>query len=275
MPRLSVDIDVVYLPWQTPREKALYEINQELAAIGQRISRLGIHARLIGSKELGETKLIVENETTQVKVEVNTVFRGSVLPIIRRGLNCKVSDLFGVEFEVPVLDSDELYAGKLVAALDRQHPRDLFDVWQLFQTTGITERMIDCLVIYLAGHNRTVHDVLFPHKKPVADEYERAFAGMTEIECSLETLLKTRSRLFHELPKRLTQAHRQFLNGLVKAQPDWSLLLCPHAEQLPALRWKLENLKLFRERRPKEFLQQAETLEAALKAGTIDEQSSG
>lgn len=27
MPRLSVDIDVVYLPWQTPRDEALQAIN--------------------------------------------------------------------------------------------------------------------------------------------------------------------------------------------------------------------------------------------------------
>jgi len=37
MPRLSVDIDVVYLPWQTPRDEALQAINQELAAIAQRV----------------------------------------------------------------------------------------------------------------------------------------------------------------------------------------------------------------------------------------------
>jgi hypothetical protein len=34
----------------------------------------------------------------------------------------RTSDLFGVEFQVPILAHDELYAGKLVAALDRQHP---------------------------------------------------------------------------------------------------------------------------------------------------------
>jgi len=268
MPRLSVDIDVVYLPWQTPREQALHEINQELAAISQRINTLGVHTRLIDSKNLGETKLIAENETAQVKVEVNTVFRGAVLPTTRRRLSRKVGDLFGVEFEVPVLAPDELYAGKLVAALDRQHPRDLFDVWQLFQTTGITEQMVECFVVYLAGHNRTVHDVLFPHEKPIAEEYERAFAGMPQIDCPLEALLETRTRLFHELPQRLTQTHRKFLNGLVRAQPDWSLLQCPHAGELPALRWKLENLKLFRKRRPKEFLKQAEMLETALSSGT-------
>ena len=42
MPRLSVDIDVVYLPWQTPRDEALQAINQELAAIAARLAPLTV-----------------------------------------------------------------------------------------------------------------------------------------------------------------------------------------------------------------------------------------
>ncbi len=151
MPRLSVDIDVVYLPWEVARDQALQAINQELAAIVQRVESLGLQARLIRSKDLGDTKLVVENDTSQVKVEVNVVFRGTVLPVKRRPLSAKTGNMFGVEFEVPILDPDELYAGKLVAALDRQHPRDLFDVWQLFETGGITDAMVECFVVYLAS----------------------------------------------------------------------------------------------------------------------------
>jgi len=114
MPRLSVDIDVVYIPWQVPREEALQAINQELAAIATRVAPLGVQTRLIRSKDLGDTKLIVENESNQVKIEVNVVFRGTVLPAERRPLSARTSDLFGVELEVPILAPDELYAGKLV-----------------------------------------------------------------------------------------------------------------------------------------------------------------
>ncbi|WP_368643954.1 nucleotidyl transferase AbiEii/AbiGii toxin family protein [Castellaniella ginsengisoli] len=267
MPRLSVDIDVVYRPWQTPRDQALLDINQELAAIAQRVERLGVQTRLIRSKDLGDTKLIVENETSQVKVEVNIVFRGTVLPIERRLLSARTGDLFGVEFAVPVLAPDELYAGKLVAALDRQHPRDLFDVWQLFQTGGLTDAMVECFVVYLAGHNRPTHEVLFGNDKDIVAEYERAFVGMTEVDCPLEVLLETRSQLRQELPQRLSAAHRQFLSGLARAQPDWSLLQCPHADQLPALRWKLANLATFQKRRPIDFAVQADALDAGLLSG--------
>jgi len=115
------------------------------------------------------------------------VFRGSVLPVERRPLSPKTSDLFGTEAALPILVPDELYAGKLVAALDRQHPRDLFDVWQLYASGGISDGMVECFVVYLAGHNRPPHEVLFGTDKDIAGEYGRAFVGMTEVDCSLDT----------------------------------------------------------------------------------------
>lgn len=266
MPRLSVDIDVVYLPRDVPREDAIRAIQSELTAIAQRAAALGLRTRLIGARDQRETKLIVGNDVGQVKVEVNLVFRGTVLPVERRVLSTRTADLFGVEFDVPVLAPDELYAGKLVAALDRQHPRDLFDVWQLYESGGISDGMVECFVIYLSGHNRPVHEVLFGNDKEIAAEYDRAFVGMTEVECSLKTLLDTRMRLKEELPRRLSERHKQFLSGLSRATPDWSLLQCAHVAQLPALRWKLGNLETFRERRPAEFSRQLELLEAGLAA---------
>jgi Uncharacterized conserved protein len=264
MPRLSVDIDVAYRPWQTKRDEALQAITDELATISQRLEPLGVQTRLIRSKDLADTKLIVENESSQVKIEVNVVFRGTALPVEYRSLSTRTSDLFGVEFETPILARDELYAGKLVAALDRQHPRDLFDVWQLYESGGLTKGMAECFVIYLAGHNRPPHEVLFGTEKDVSAEYERAFVGMTEVECSLDTLLVARSQLRHDLPRLLTDKHKQFLVGLVRAQPDWSLLECRHAKELPALRWKLANLEAFRKRRPTEFAAQADALQSGL-----------
>ena len=58
MPRLSVDIDVVYRPWETQRDEALQAINDELATISQRVQLLGLQTRLIRSKDLGDTKCV-------------------------------------------------------------------------------------------------------------------------------------------------------------------------------------------------------------------------
>ena len=106
--------------------------------------------------------------------------------------------------------------------------------------------------------------MLFGNDKDIAAEYERAFIGMTEVPCSLDTLLEAHARLRFELPRRLTAMHRQFLTGLVRAEPDWSLMQYPHAADLPALRWKLANLETFRKRRPADFKTRAEALDAGL-----------
>ena len=168
MPRLSVDIDVVFQPRQMPRDEALAAIDAELTAIARRVEKLGLRTRALRRADGGDTKLIVENDAAQVKIEVNTVFRGTLLPVQRRPLNAKTADLFGVEFDTPILARDELYAGKLVAAFDRQHPRDLFDVWQLYRSGGLTDGMLECFVVYLAGHNRPPHEVLFGNDKDIA-----------------------------------------------------------------------------------------------------------
>ena len=264
MPRLSVDIDVVYTPWQTPRDQALKAISDELDAIAGRLGRLGLTTRKVTSRELGDTKLLIENAQAQVKVEVNVVFRGTVLPVERHPLSPKTADLFSVALELPVLAPAELYGSKLVAAMDRQHPRDLFDVLKMFESGGLSDAAVECFVTYLAGHNRPIHEVLFGHEKDIAYEYQQNFVGMTTEPISLDALLKTRARLREELPQRLTPKHQQFLAGLARAQPDWALLQCPHASELPALRWKLDNLQTFSQRRPADFEKQAATLDALL-----------
>ena len=265
MPRLSVDIDVVYTPWQPPREQALPAIAGELDANAGRLTPLGLRTRKIASKDLGDTKLVIDSGDSQVTVEVNVVFRGTVLPIEQRALSPKTAETFSAELQLPILAPDELYGRKLVAAMDRQHPRDLFDVWQMFESDGLSDAAVECFVTYLAGHNRPIHEVLFGNDKDIAHEYRNHFVGMTAEPTSLDTLLDIRSQLRSELPRRLTNGQRQFLIGLTRAEPDWSLLQCPHAADLPALRWKLSNLLTFRQRRPADFTRQAEVLESKLR----------
>ncbi len=264
MPRLSVDIDVVYRPWQTPREEALAAVADEIDAIAERLASRGMRTRKVAARDLDDTKLLIEYQGSQVKVEVNVVFRGTVLPVERRTLTVSTAEMFGAELELPVLATAELYGSKLVAAMDRQHPRDLFDVLQMFASDGLSDAMVECFVIYLAGHNRPIHEVLFGNDKDIADEFHNTFVGMTTDPVSLDALLETRARLRAELPQRLTGEQRQFLKGLARAQPDWTLLQCPHAAELPALRWKLANLETFRKRRPRDFENQAKELDAKL-----------
>jgi hypothetical protein len=72
-------------------------------------------------------KLLAWRDPVRVKIEVSPVLRGCVREPVMRGVSPPVEAEFGY-IEVPVLHLHDLYAGKLCAALDRQHPRDLFDV---------------------------------------------------------------------------------------------------------------------------------------------------
>lgn len=150
--------------------------------------------------------------------------------------------------------------GKLVAALDRQHPRDLFDVMQLFAHEGITAGIRRAFVVYLASHNRPVHEVLFPTFRDIRQEFERSSVDMTAEPVELDMLLAVREQMARELQQGLTADERQILLSLVAAEPAWDLLGVPHLEQLPGLRWKLRNLDRLRKVDAKKFSEQTETL---------------
>lgn len=265
MPRLSVDIDVVYVPRDPSREEALRAISDEISSIQQRLEKLGLSVRLNKLNSDSETKLFIEDDRSQVKVEVNVVFRGTIFPIEIRSLTAKTAQMFSTTVDAPVLAEAELYGSKIVAALDRQHPRDLFDVLKLYEQGELTPDILEAVVIYLAGHNRPTHEVLFGTDKDISTSYANSFVGMIfEESPNLEILLDVRARLRADVTQRITEKHRDFLIGLTEANPDWSLLDCEHAESLPGLRWKLINLKKFQKNRPSDFVKQADALRALL-----------
>jgi hypothetical protein len=242
LPRLSVDIDVVFTDHTLDRDAALQAIAAELDAVRGRLEAMGYQVILRRNSGRNETKLMVVSELAEVKVEVNEVFRGTLLPHQHLPLSPATEERFTQSVSLPVLATAELYGSKLVAAMDRQHPRDLFDVLILYKTLGLTPDILDCFVAYLAGHDRPVHETLAPRPKPLEAVYANQFIGMTREEVSLEDLEEVRRRLFQELPKALNAAHRTFLLSLVQRQPQWDCLPFPHLRELPAIRWKLRNL---------------------------------
>ena len=261
MPRLSVDIDLVYVNHETPRKEALEQITAGLHEISERLEKTGLSVRKIGNKEMGDTKLVIEDGSSMVKIEVNTVLRGTVLPVENRSLTKSASDLFLAELSVPMLTHAELYGGKLVAALDRQHPRDLFDVHLLIENEGITDAMLECFVIYLSAHDHPPHDVLDSRDKDISRTFVDQFEGMVTIPVTLDQLTTARARLRAEISNRLTERHRNFLLSLVRAEPDWNLLDCQHASELPGIQWKLLNIRKFRDQQPEGFAEQIRRME--------------
>ena len=260
MPRLSVDLDLVFPEHTVPRAEALKRINEAIRQSVARLKRQGFQTHALASADAGETKLLVRHGATQVKIEVNFVMRGTVNPVRMASLTQSARDTLQADLEIPIVSIEDVYGGKLVAAMDRQHPRDLFDVMQLFAHEGITPGVRRAFVVYLASHNRPVHEVLFPMLRDIRQEFENNFVGMTVEPVELEMLLAAREQMVRELQQGLTADERRFLLSLVAAEPEWAPLGVPHLKQLPGVRWKLQNLERLRKADPRKFAEQKDTL---------------
>ena len=260
MPRLSVDLDLVFPDHSLPREQALRRINDAVRQSAARLRSRDFKTHAPASADSGETKLLVRRDAIEVKIEVNFVMRGVVHPVRMASLTQNAREMLQADLEIPVVSLEDVYGGKLVAAMDRQHPRDLFDVLQLFAHEGITAGIRRAFVVYLASHNRPVHEVLFPSLRDIRFEFEHNFVGMTVAPVRLETLLGARERMVRELQQGLTADERGFLMSLVAAEPEWKLLDLPHLEHLPGVRWKLQNLERLRKANSRKFSEQTDTL---------------
>ncbi len=243
LPRVSVDIDLVYLPLQ-PRDESLREIHDALISIHESIRKRIPEARVRENRIRDQvTKLFITAGNAMVKIEPNLVFRGSIHPPIERDLCRNAQEHFELFLSTQTLATSELYGSKLCAALDRQHPRDLFDVKLMLESSGITPDIRRAFVIYLAGHSRPIHELLLPALHDIGEEYKNRFRGMARIEASLEELREIQANLAGILVKSLDRDERKFLLSLKKGMPEWKLLGIEHISRLPALQWKLINIR--------------------------------
>lgn len=243
LPRLSVDIDLTYLPVED-RAASLAAIDSAMLRVKERIEKGIKGSRVNASRSADEkivTKLIVRADDVQIKIEVTPVLRGTVYDPVVAGVTPAVEDAFGFA-EMQVVSFADLYAGKIVAALDRQHPRDLFDVRDLLANEGVTDELRRAFLVYLASHNRPMAEVLAPTRKPLGDEFERGFAGMTQEPVDLAELEAAREAIIAAMVDDMPDDHRHFLLGFKRGEPDWNLLGIADAQNLPAVLWKQRNL---------------------------------
>ena len=243
MPRLSVDIDLAYLP-VADRPASLAEIDGAMGRIRDRIKAARPHANVHAStlyKEEAVNKLFVRTDDVQVKIEVTPVIRGCVYDSEIRQVAPMVEEQFGFA-EIQTVSFADLYAGKLVAALDRQHPRDLFDVRDLLANEGIDDNLRKAFVVYMISHNRPMAEVLVPNPKDISQEFVRGFQGMTEKPISLEELVQAREDMIDEVVGNMPQDHRRFLVSFEEGKPQWSLLGMSDIDKLPAVQWRIKNL---------------------------------
>ena len=263
LPRLSVDIDLLYLPSEG-REEALANIREALSRLSELIKKTIPGIRIQNTHEQGNAlRLILQVEDIRVKVELSPVIRGSVFPEGRMEVCETVEREFGYA-EIQVASLPDLYAGKIAAALDRQHPRDLFDVKFLLENEGFTENLRKTFLVFLISHQRPMAELLAPHRKDIREIYESEFAQMAEVDISVEVLERTREQLVTVINKEMTPDERAFLLSFKERKPQWELLGLPNMEEvahLPSVQWKLLNLSKMDE---KKHRQAAEKLKEVL-----------
>lgn len=262
LPRLSVDIDLLYIPMDD-RETALINIKAALSRISKLILETIPDSKVQNAHDQSDAlRLIVSQGEVRIKVELSPVIRGTVFPEIRMEVSEEVEKEFGY-VEMQVASLPDLYAGKLCAALDRQHPRDLFDVKFLLENEGLTENLRKTFLIFLISHQRPMAELLAPNRKDISEIYVTEFMQMAQVEVPLEQLEEARENLIHQIHIDMTENEKKFLLSFKNKAPDWSLLEMNNVEviaNLPSVRWKMINLEQMPVQKHKEAVEKLQNI---------------
>lgn len=262
MPRLSVDIDLTYLPFDD-RTTALAGITEALRRTKARIEAAipGCRVAMVPQTDGQEAKLTCQTQSAQIKVEVNTTMRGHVLPPRIMDVAYTVEDQFGRFMSVNVVSHAELFGGKICAALDRQHPRDLFDVHHMLESEGYTDEIRMGFITALLSHGRPMHEVIRPNFQDQARVFETQFAGMAFTPFSYADYEAARDRLVKAIRQGWTDTDRAFLLSFKQGKPEWGLLPLENLSRMPAVQWKLSNIQKLIEQNPGKHAEQLKALE--------------
>jgi predicted nucleotidyltransferase component of viral defense system len=242
LPRLSVDIDLTYTPFDD-RATALAAIDSALESLKADIERL-IPNSVVMTKRLqgGIVTLMVKADSVMVKVEPNLILRGALFEPARLSLRKKVEELFGMSVRVRTVAAAEIYGGKICAALDRQHPRDLFDIKLLLDDEGLTDAIRKSFIVHLISHDRPMAELLNPNFADLIKAFTADFEGMTLVKVSPEELEEARAKLVKAVREGMTDKERRFILSVKRGDPDWELIELEGVDRLPAVQWKLLNI---------------------------------
>jgi len=258
MPRLSVDIDLTYTPIDD-RTKALATISNALQELKADIESLIANSTVMAKKFEGSlVGLFVRASGTVVKIEPNLVLRGTVYQPQMMSITQHVQDEFAVSVKANVMAMEDIYGGKICAALDRQHPRDLFDVKLLLENEGITESIRKSFIVHLISHDRPMAELLDPNFQDMKEVFRKEFEGMTFVEVSIGELEDARAKLLKTIRESLNDKERRFILSVKKCDPSWDLLELGGIDLLPAVKWKLYNISQMNKKKHKVALHKLE-----------------
>jgi len=245
MPRLSVDIDLTYIRWQDDRTTAIQNITTALDRIEARIKGsikpVSITRVPVGQGQ--DVKLNCQAPKAHVKIEVNTTTRGILFPERMMSVTEAVQNAFQKFAAIKVVSHGELYGGKSCAALDRQHPRDIFDVHYLLKNEGFAGDVKQGFLFFLLSHARPMHELINPNRQDQKQAFENQFSGMTSELFTYEMYEEVREQLILEINKSLSDDDKKFLLSFKKGEPQWNLITLDNLQYFPAIQWKLQHIQ--------------------------------
>lgn len=258
MPRLSVDIDITFTTIGE-REKDLALIRKLLGELKTRIQKK-IPAVIFSDPIVASENLKINCVTKDatVKLEVNQINRGLIAPVRLMPLCEEAQVVFDSFCEMPVVSTEQLWGGKIIAALDRQHPRDMFDMNSLLRTKGFTEDVKRGFVFFLLCSKRPFQELLNPRLIDQEALFNNQFVGMTYQAFTYEEYEVVRTQLIETIHKTLNTDDKKFILAFAKGEPLWD---GTDYSGYPAIRWKLQNIDMLKKSNPKKFYQQISLLE--------------
>lgn len=252
--KYSVDIDLTYIPVED-RNTSLIHISEALSRIKSNIETIIPNARITHKEK--ELKLLIANNQAQIKLEVSQAMRGIIASVTEIELCNKAQTEFDAFCSILVVPIGQLYGGKICAALDRQHPRDLFDVKYLLENEGFADEIKKGFLFCLLASKRPIYEMLFPNLLDQRSAMANQFDGMSNEPFTYVDFEATRNLLIQNIHKSLTVTDKDFLLKFENATPDWSLY---NFEKFPAVQWKLQNLQKLKETNPEKHSKQLKKL---------------
>ncbi|MDE2956436.1 MAG: nucleotidyl transferase AbiEii/AbiGii toxin family protein [Bacteroidota bacterium] len=266
-PRLSVDLDLVYVGDEKDDDKAIRDVRKCLLAARARVrgAAPGRYRAVMHPKAKPKITLSRRTDREWIKIEVSGIARQTIYPPEWCEPQPLASDLLGISRKVYCVSCEEAYAGKMCASLSRQYPRDLFDMLVLYETLGISDDMFKNFLVYVAGNKKPPAAVLTPAPLDRARGYVRSFKGMAERAVSLPRLYAVRDQLVADVRRRLTRPMLDMFLSMYDGAPDFSVIDRAGTERLPAVRQNVRYLRQLRQADPAKYARERRAIEALRK----------
>ena len=256
LPRYSVDIDVTYTPIK-PREESFAEIHRNLSIIKEKVKSI-IPDVVVTEKP---NKIYCTQRGIMVKIEVSGTKRGLIEPTLIKPLCSAAQNEFETANKAKIVSLSQLYGGKITAALDRQHPRDLFDVKLMFDFVANFEQVKKGFLYCLLGGDRPIIESLSPNRIDQQETMIKQFSGMTDIPFSYNDYEETREKLIDFINFNLIQQDKEFLIAFEAGNDLLQFIDYQEYLQFPSVQWKLQNINKLKEINPIKHRESVKKLE--------------